>query len=191
MGSANASDPQQHLIVTDRLRLIPLPVSVYSALLNGQKHEAERILGLSLDEGRLADLAPIVRHRYDQLQQDPAQTAWLIRLMVLRCRSTVVGDIGFHAPPDATGMVEIGYTVIESYRGQGFATEASFALARWAATQPRVRRLRASISPGNAASLRIAQKLGLVAIGRQMDEIDGEEIVFEGPIGPLTQAYSS
>ncbi len=110
----------------------------------------EQMLGLALDESRLADLAPVVEYRYDQLQKDPSEVQWLIRLMVLRELPIVIGDIGFHAPPDSEGMVEIGYTVIERYRRQGFAKEAAIAMASWAATQPQARKLRASISPGNS-----------------------------------------
>ena len=99
--------------------------------------------------------------------------------MVLRGKAEVVGDIGFHGPPDAEGMVEIGYSVAEPWRRRGFATEAALALSAWAARQPGVRRLRASVAPDNVASLRVAAQLGLTEVGRQIDEEDGEEIVLE------------
>jgi L-amino acid N-acyltransferase YncA len=45
-----------------------------------------------------------------------------------------------------------------------------------------VRGLRASVAPTNVASLRLVSRLGLAQVGTQMDEIDGKELVFQGPI---------
>ena len=128
---------------------------------------------------RLASSARVLRRRLVQLENDPAELIWLIRAMVLRGEREVVGDIGFHGPPDPEGMVEMGYNVAEPWRRRGFATEAALALSSWAAGQPGARRLRASIAPDNAPSLRVAAGLGLVEVGRQIDEEDGEEIVLE------------
>jgi RimJ/RimL family protein N-acetyltransferase len=44
---------------------------------------------------------------------------------------------------------------------------------------PQVSIVRASIAPGNTPSLRIAERLGFVQVGEQIDEIDGLELVFE------------
>lgn len=46
-------------------------------------------------------------------------------------------------------------------RGRGYATEAAAALIAWAFAQPGVERVTAQIAPGNAASLRVARKLGM------------------------------
>ena len=42
-----------------------------------------------------------------------------------------------------------------------------------------VDRFRASVSPGNVASLAIITGLGFRQTGVQIDDIDGEELVFE------------
>ena len=169
-------------VQTLRLDLKPLPLAAYRLLLDGQRAEAEALIGFALEGSRLSGLAPILRYRADQLDRDPSELPWLVHLMVWREQWVVVGDIGFHAPPDDKGCVEIGYTVIEHYRRHGFASEAALGLARWAGGQPGVKTLRASISPQNTPSLRLAGRLGLVQVGSQIDEIDGEELVFEGAI---------
>jgi ribosomal-protein-alanine N-acetyltransferase len=169
-------------VQTQRLDLRPLPLPAYHLIAEGRQTDAEELLGISLDGFRVADLLRLVRYRLEQLKTDPTQLPWLIHLMILRERPTVVGDIGFHGPPDENGIVEIGYTVCEGFRRQGFATEAATGLARWVGTQPGVRGLRASISPTNAPSLALAARLGLVEVGSQMDEIRGKELVFEGPV---------
>ena len=44
----------------------------------------------------------------------------------IRVDGRVVGDVGFHGPPAATGpaVVEIGYAVVPGLRGRGVATRA-------------------------------------------------------------------
>jgi L-amino acid N-acyltransferase YncA len=44
-----------------------------------------------------------------------------------------------------------------------------------------VRTVRASVSPGNVASLALVRSLGFRQVGEQWDEIDGLELVFERP----------
>jgi len=91
----------------------------------------------------------------------------------------VIGHIGFHAPPDARGALEVGYTVDAGYRRQGYAFEAVQALVAWATLEFGVRHFVASIAPDNVASLGLARKLGFVQTGKHWDEEDGEELVFE------------
>jgi RimJ/RimL family protein N-acetyltransferase len=52
------------------------------------------------------------------------------------------------------------------------------ALLAWAEAQG-IHRFRASVAPGNDASLAIIASLGFHHVGTQMDEIDGLELVFE------------
>jgi len=60
---------------------------------------------------------------------------------------------------------EIGYGIRPHARGQGLATEALTALARWALTAGGLQRVWLRISAGNPASLRAAQKAGFVREG--------------------------
>jgi GNAT superfamily N-acetyltransferase len=91
----------------------------------------------------------------------------------------LVGLIGFHDPPDATGMLEVGYRIEAPYRRHGYATEAVRALFAWATRTEGIERFKASISPTNEASLRLISKLGFQQTGHQWDELDGLELVFE------------
>ncbi len=65
-----------------------------------------------------------------------------------------------------------------SYRRRGIATECVRALLAWAETHG-IHRFRASVAPGNVASLAIIASFGFREVGVQIDEIDGEELVFE------------
>jgi RimJ/RimL family protein N-acetyltransferase len=126
--------------------------------------------------------------RHAQLTADPTEAPWLLRAAVLRASGEVVGKVGFHAPPDADGVVEIGYRVAPSYRRQGLATEMAIGLIRWGAEQG-ARACLASIRPDNAPSLAIIGRLGFERIGEQMDEIDGLEWVFTLPLTGALPSY--
>ena len=52
-------------------------------------------------------------------------------------------------------------------------------MIRWACAERGVETFVVSISPSNEASLGMAAKLGFEQVGSQIDEVDGEEWVFE------------
>src|SRR5687767_9069384 len=119
------------------------------------------------------------RRRLEQLAADDSEQPWLVRAMVLRASRGVVGSIGFHAPPDRRGRVEIGYDVVPAERRKGYAREGVSALTDWAFATGRARVCVASISPDNAPSLALARSLGFRRVGEQIDDVDGLELVFE------------
>jgi RimJ/RimL family protein N-acetyltransferase len=55
--------------------------------------------------------------------------------IILRDSSQIIGTLGFHGPADDTGTVAIGYGLIPSARGRGFASEALRALLAFARTR--------------------------------------------------------
>lgn len=89
----------------------------------------------------------------------------------------VVGSIGFFGPPedaaDGTPEVEVGYGLVASSRGLGLATEALAALLRRADSAGV--RVRASVAPDNAASLRVAAKSGFTGVRGTTE--DGEMVL--------------
>ncbi len=122
-----------------------------------------------------------MRLRRAQVQEHPAWLPWSLRAIVLREPERVmVGFANFHGPPGvndlgAPGAAETGYTVFSAYRGRGFATEVAQAMMDWAAREHGVRHFISGVTPDNAASLRVNEKLGFLRTG---DLIDGE-IIFE------------
>ena len=104
---------------------------------------------------------------------------WLLREIVCRDNHDVVGYINFHGEPDSSGRAELGYTVFEGHRRNGYATEAILAMIEWAKREQTVSGFLLAISPDNQPSLALAAKLGFQQIGTQIDEIDGKEYVFE------------
>ncbi|MFJ1639185.1 GNAT family N-acetyltransferase [Streptomyces sp. NPDC088256] len=72
----------------------------------------------------------------------------------------VIGGLGFHGPPDATGTVTIGYGLVPSVRGTGYASEALRALLRLARDQG-VRRVHGDADLDNIASRRVMEAVGM------------------------------
>ena len=83
-------------------------------------------------------------------------------IIVERASGLAVGTIGFFGPPDDTGTVMIGYGLVPSARGLGYATEALRALVAYAFEQPAVRVITADPLQDNTASHRVLEKAGFV-----------------------------
>ncbi|KRC53989.1 MULTISPECIES: GNAT family N-acetyltransferase [unclassified Nocardioides] len=102
---------------------------------------------------------------------------WGPRSIVSLKQRLVIGSIGFFGPPspaaDEVPEVEVGYGLVAPARGYGLATEALGALLERADAAGV--RVRASISPDNAASLRVVAKAGFTGL-RGANE-DGEMVL--------------
>jgi ribosomal-protein-alanine N-acetyltransferase len=83
------------------------------------------------------------------------------RLIVHTTDRTLIGETGFHGPPDESGTVEVGYSIIPAYRGQGFASEATRVLIDGALSRPGIHRIIAECLDDNVASLKVLEKLGM------------------------------
>ncbi len=89
----------------------------------------------------------------------PADEDWGHRQVVERASGLVVGGIGFFGPPYG-GEVEIGYGIVPSRQGRGYATEALRTMITMAWADSRVRSVVAGTDPGNVASQRVLEKAG-------------------------------
>jgi GNAT superfamily N-acetyltransferase len=78
--------------------------------------------------------------------------AWGMYQVILRETGQVVGDIGFHGPPDPAGTVEIGYGLAEAHRGRGLARESAAAICALAWSRPEVNRIIAQTDQANTPS---------------------------------------
>jgi RimJ/RimL family protein N-acetyltransferase len=170
-------------IRTNRLELVRLSSPFLDALLAGRREEAESAIGLAVP----ADWPDehdrrFLRLRLDQATKDPSREEWMP--WAIARDGQMVGHIGFHGPPGVNGpkkpdALEVGYTVFEPWRRQGYATEAVEGILGWAQAEHGVRHFVASVSPQNEPSLAIVRRLGFRQTGTQWDDEDGEELVFE------------
>jgi RimJ/RimL family protein N-acetyltransferase len=167
------------------LRLVRLTREARAALVAGDLDAARSLTGVPLSPWFTSDDCTwLWRIRLAQAEQDPGSLEWVARAAVVGPDDVVVGHAGFHGPPDATGMVEAGYSVDPAFRRRGHARAMVRALLAWAATAEGVTRVRASISPDNEASLATIRGFGFEAVGEQWDDEDGLEIIHEVPVRP-------
>ena len=95
----------------------------------------------------------------------------------------LVGEVGFgHYKRPITKAFsdtpEVGWVLNPAFHGQGYATEAVSAILDWGDQHLPSKRTVCLIDPDNAASIRLAQKMGYSEFGRELyhDEIN---ILFE------------
>jgi RimJ/RimL family protein N-acetyltransferase len=72
---------------------------------------------------------------------------------------------------DGKQEVELAYLIDKSRWGEGFATEAAIAISGHARRALGIHRLICLIMPGNVASIRVAQKVGMAFERELVDEV--------------------
>ena len=124
--------------------------------------------GLRLRLARRDDHSDVLAHLPDRINgvdQDPETKSWLAEAMIaagyVLVAETGLGDVAgtvvIARRPD--GPVEIGWSVGQAFAGRGHATAmASAPIGRLVPDV--IDEVRCTIEPDNAASLRVAQKLG-------------------------------
>ena len=98
------------------------------------------------------------------MQANYAQRGYGLWAVVLRETDQPIGYCGLTYFPDINGRpeVEVGYRLARAHWGKGYATEAATAVKDWAFCDRKMERLIALIDPQNVASIRVAEKLGMV-----------------------------
>jgi cystathionine beta-lyase/cystathionine gamma-synthase/RimJ/RimL family protein N-acetyltransferase len=168
-------------IRTRRFHLVSMTLPFMLALADRDLATAEHEIGARVPPNMPDDLRDFLGYRIPAVREDPASIPWLGRVIMQddEAGRRIIGSIGFHAPPDEHGQIEIGYRVEPDHRRQGVASEVAAALLDWARREHGVHRFRASTDPDNVASQAILARLGFREVGSQMDDIDGLELVFE------------
>ena len=163
-----------------RVWIVQLSPAVLRALADGDLESANAAAAIPLTPYFAGpDWRGVWRRRSVQVLRDPGSAAWITGAVWDSRREVAVGRAGFHGPPDALGMVEVGYAIDPAHRRQGYARAALEALLDRAAREPAVRTVRASIGPDNIASRNLVLQYGFLEVGEQWDEEDGLEIRYE------------
>ena len=155
-------------MISERLELRPLPALAAAALLENRER-ASAIIGASLPgEWPQSDLLPLLPR---QAAASPQRVNFGVWMMIERSSETVIGDIGFFGPPDDSGAVEVGYSVIPARRRRGYASEAARALVDWALAQPGVQVVVAGCDRDNTPSIRTLERAGFRRTGETGGQI--------------------
>ncbi|MER6097881.1 GNAT family N-acetyltransferase [Streptomyces sp. NPDC001728] len=165
-----------------RVRFVELNAKALRALSEGDLAGGSAEAGVALDPHFVGDRARwIFGYRADQLERDPSAAPWITRAAVSEPDGTVIGDAGFHGPPDESGVIEIGYTVVPEQRRRGYGRAMVRALLARAAAEPGVRTVRATIASDNLASLATLAGFGFVRAGQRENDKGEIAYVFELP----------
>jgi RimJ/RimL family protein N-acetyltransferase len=98
------------------------------------------------------------------LEHIAPEAPWRFYYIQLREPATLIGTCGFKQAPDASGCVEVGYSVLAQFQGRGIASEAVKALMR-VAFEAGAAEFAAETFPSLPASLRVMEKCGMSKIG--------------------------
>jgi len=184
-------------IISKRLELVLLSSALLEALLAGDSKHAARIGGFYIPDDLILSKS-LLKMRLEQIHVNPGTHPWLVRAIVIRQSHTMCGHVGFHSKPGSEDLreiavdgVEMGYSVGEHFRKQGYAKEAAFALMKWAFENHQQRCFILSIAPDNMASLAMTHSMGFREIGSHIDEEDGLELYFERRLTHWPEEWST
>ncbi len=165
-------------LVTPRLQLVVLLPEALEYLVARDVQGASRKQGIELSSDFLSSLdAAFLGRQLTGVRTRPSNRDWFVRAIVRAEDDTVVGQCGFHGPPEDSGRVEIGYTVFERFRRNGYAAEAVGGLIDGARGQGATG-VSATVSANNPPSIGLATKLGFVRYGVRSAIDEGEFLVF-------------
>jgi ribosomal-protein-alanine N-acetyltransferase len=163
---------------TGRLILHRLEADDFDAWLEGNRINLENRTGARFPAAMQApplfgEDMPAIRDQLRRSGGDPTASSWL---MLARSNRAAVGIAGFS---QSAGTVVAGYSVYPALQRMGLATEGLQALLDWLFEHSGVERVRATIPPDNAPSIRVAQKLGMQMVGKGQDPQAGEVLHYE------------
>ena len=162
-------------ILTPRLLLRPASLEVLRADLEGRAALAKALRAV-VPADWPPDLydAGAIQWSIRALERNPAVSGWVtyyfLRTSPAGAPPLLLGAGGFKGPPDDEGTVEIGYSIVQSERRHGYATESARGLLARAFAHPRVRRVAAETLPDLVASIGVLEKIGMNLVRRGIDQ---------------------
>ncbi len=156
---------------TDRLRLVAGTRTLAAAEIE-DKVEFARLLDAFVPGTWPPDnLRDALGYLYTLHKEHPEWEGWLSWYAILIGNDSPIlcGSVGFKGPPDKRGTVEIGYSVLPAFHGQGLATEMVAGIVQWVKQQPQVEQIEAETSIDNKASIRVLEKNSFICAGAGLE----------------------
>jgi [ribosomal protein S5]-alanine N-acetyltransferase len=158
------------MIETARLRILPATMAMAKAEID-DRPQFRTLLGAEVPDNwppeTLADALPLF---LGWMEAEPDLVGWLIwyGLAVDDRTPVLVGSGGFKGKPQG-GAVEIGYSVLPQFQGQGYGTEMVRGLVVWAMEQAGVEVVMAETEGDNPGSVRVLEKVGFRVIHQVLE----------------------
>ncbi|MFC1695603.1 GNAT family N-acetyltransferase [Pseudomonadota bacterium] len=155
------------VVESRRMTLVAATTELVAADLAGREAFSDAV-GADVPENWPPELYESTAMRWSMRQlEDPAEQGWSFWYLLSKKDDPprVIGICGFKGKPDASGSVEIGYSILKQFRVQGFATEAVARLVIWAFSHQNVTEVAAETLPHLKQSIRVMEKNGLEFAG--------------------------
>lgn len=164
--------PTQIEIASPRLRLVALDPRLAALQVNDRQAFFDA-LEVETEPSWPPELTDetAMRRLCETLDADPEQTGWRAWVFISPVMHRLLGSGGFMGTPDADGVVEIGYSMLTSWREQGLATEAVNTLLQWAYSHDTVKQVVAHTPDDRDAAHRVLEKAGFEQAGHEGDVI--------------------
>lgn len=157
-------------IQTDRLMLIPFTIEMMEAAVSSKRKLEQATVYSVAEEYPSEDYKEILPFKIQRYRQYPEENKWE-GLIVHKENQKIMGDMGFRRSTDNPEELELGYSIVPVYQGQGYATEMAQAIISWGVTQTGIERIIASCDNDNQASIRVLEKAGMKKLGEQESKI--------------------
>jgi ribosomal-protein-alanine N-acetyltransferase len=156
---------------TNRLRLVAGTRLIAAAEIEDRVEFAGLLGALVPGTWPPDNLRDVLGYFYGLYEEHPKWEGWLTwyAIRIGNDHPVLCGSIGFKGPPDKQGMVEIGFSVLSDFQGQGLATEMVAGIVQWAKQQPQVKRVEAETNIDNKAAIRVLEKNSFMCIGAGLE----------------------
>lgn len=146
-------------IETERLKIITFTVDLMEAFLRGDSEIEKLAPYRAAPEYPLEIYKQFFKYKIERFRKFPNENEWE-GIIIHKNDNMIMGDMGFKGGPNQEGIIDIGYSIVPSYRGCGYATEMGKAMVNWGLSQPNVKKVIATCDPDNFASIRVLEKIG-------------------------------
>lgn len=163
---------------TDRLDIVAEDLALARAAVEGREALGSHLRITIPPEWPPEFMADAMGYWIPHLEKSPSLLGWTAWHVIRREDRMLIGTVGFKGLPK-DGRVDIGYTIVDVFQRQGYATEACRALIDWAFSDDRVDRIVGETLPDLTASIRVMQRLGFKLVGDHETGHDGEEDVVQ------------
>lgn len=158
---------------TRRLKLIPFTLLLKRVALAEKRQLGAHLAVRVPDNWPGPDITEALPFMIAEMEKRPSAPVW-DGIIVHKEDQVIIGDMGFKGPPDVTGRVEIGYSIIPEYRNQGYATEMACHLITWALQQSGVTSVVAECLNNNVGSIKVLEKAGMKRLPPEGDLLKWE-----------------
>ena len=155
---------------TKNLLLMTFSADAMLDVLNGNKTiEVDHKTYSFADSWPISAYKNLFPYKISRFQTHPEEEEYE-GIIIHKKDQAIIGDMGFKGGPDEKGIMEIGYSVVPQYQGNGYATEMGKAFCDWGMKKENVSQIVATCSVYNHASIRVLEKIGMKKIKEEIEK---------------------